>query len=671
VTLPTVCILLTSDPELTRRLDAAAADLVDLRTVGSRAELERWQERTGPTPLLLDLRHADSAGIIAEASPEMRATLIAFGLPESSPFIACREAGIFAVEPLSCAPSLWRQTVRQLAAVVQLQEERDGLRQRLASAERTGVATRAAEPAALAEGAPLHPFVRASRHFHDAQRLLEHAVEGLAAATGIVRVGVFARWREEPAYRLRAGMGCLEGTDQYTFAPHEPLVRWLDRQAHLVCRTHLPHVTHPQERLLLLRALDAVGAEIILPLPGKHGLLGWIFVGHRATGLPFAPRDLADLAVMGTQVATLLENALLYAEIAVQKTLAENLLDTVPVGIVAAAEDGTVRWFNRAAETILGLTAAATVNHPIEQAGSRLADLVRRALQGSLPDKPVAWTDPATRRTLEATVHRVGRDTACLGAMLLLTDATRERLLREKQEELERHAFWNDLAAAMSHEVRNPLVAISTFAQLLPERYQDEEFRQQFYGIVTGEVRRLNLIITQINDFAHPPVPAFHAVTPAHLAEQARERARHLLPPNAPPIEVRIEPDLPRLTADETSLADGLAHLLANACEAVQSRPDGKVVLHVRRAGAVDSGSLAFAVSDNGPGIPADMQDKLFSPFGTTKPRGLGLGLPLARRAAVDHGGRIDVDSTPQGTTVTLLVPVERREADHAETVDR
>ena len=608
--------------------------------------------------------------MIAAATPEARATLIALGVPDSSPFLACRDAGLFAVEPLTVSSAQWQQTVRQVAAVMRLQEERDGLRQRLALAECSGLA-RTAESEAPAEGAPLHPFLGASRHFHDPQRLLEQAVEGIAVAAGIVRVGVFARWREEPTYRLRAGRGCLEGTDQFAFAPHEPLVRWLDRQAHLVCRSHLARVANPAERLLLQRALDAVGAEIILPLPGKHGLLGWILVGHRATGLPFAAHDLTALAVMGEHLATLLENALLYAEIAVQKTLAENLLETVPVGIVAVSEEGVVRWFNRAAETILGLPAVTIVNRPVEQAGSRLADLVRRALQGTLPDGPVAWTDPASRRTLEATAHRVGRGSASLGAMLLLTDATRERLLREKQDELDRHTFWNDLASAMAHEVRNPLVAISTFAQLLPERYDDQEFRQQFYSIVTGEVQRLNLIITQISSFAHPPAPVFRVLPPLRVIELARERASRLLPGGLPTIEVQADTDLPRLSADESSLADALAHLLANACEAVSGPAGGKVALRVRLVGAAGTGVVAFAVSDTGPGIPAEMRDKLFSPFGTTKPRGLGLGLPLARRAAVDHGGRIEVESTPHGTTVSLLLPVARGEPEHAQTADR
>ena len=654
MTTPAVCLLLTNDADLARRLGAAAED-VELRAVETRPELERWRERTGPAILLLDLRHAETADVLAEATPDARAVTVAFGLPEADPFLAAREAGLLAVEPFAADLSLLRATLRRAATVLRLQEEVRALRQQLAEPVRAAPEADVREPPA--DVTPLFQFTRAARHFHDAQRLLDQVVEGIAAAARIARVGVFARLRNEPGYRLHASLRCLEGTANLTFAPSDPFVRWLERHAHLVCRAHLPHVVASADRLLLLRALDAAGAEIIVPLSDQHGLLGWIFLGHRATGIPYTPHDLADLSSLGEYVATLLENALLYEEIALQKTLAENLLETIPVGIVAASEDGAVRWFNRAAETILRRTAAETVNHPVEETGSRLADLLRRALLGACPANPVTWTDIAARRMIEADVSRVGADGARLGAMALLTDVTRERLLHEKQEEVERLAFWNDLAAAMSHEIRNPLVAISTFAQLLPERYTDDEFRKQFHEIVTGEVQRLNAIISQINAFAHPPATVFRPVAPAQLAELARSQAARLLPgENRPRIECQLDPGLPALKADEQALSQGLAHLLVNAQEAAQGRSSPHVTLHVRRAGA---DHVAFAVSDNGPGIAEDIRDRIFSPFGTTKPRGLGLGLPLARRAVVDHGGRIDVDSTPHGTTVTVTLPVE------------
>jgi two-component system C4-dicarboxylate transport sensor histidine kinase DctB len=127
---------------------------------------------------------------------------------------------------------------------------------------------------------------------------------------------------------------------------------------------------------------------------------------------------------------------------------------------------------------------------------------------------------------------------------------------------------------------------------------------------------------------------------------------------------------LPLIDADADALIDGLAHVLVNAHEAVGGRASRRIVLQVRCNGTDPTRTLIFAVSDNGPGVAAEVRDKLFSPFCTTKPRGLGLGLPLARRAVVDHGGWVDVDTNENGTTVTITLPLEGR-ISHAETADR
>jgi len=660
----TACLLLTCDSKLTQQVIRAVGGWVDIRVTASR--LEWAQEKSVPAVRLLDLRHAEAEAALAGIAPESRSGTVVFGVPESDPFLACRDADVFAVEPLDVTPDRLRRTLCQAIKLHQAQEELSLLRQQLA-------ACKALPPPTVDEPdlnlAPLYELWRASRHFHDLPKLLDQLVEGVAAAGRIARVGVFARLHDEAAYRLWAGLRCLDNTGSMSFEPLAPFVCWLERHAHLVCRAHLAHIDDLRDRRLLQHVLDEAGAEIIVPLLGKRGLLGWIFVGHRATGIPFAPRDLSDLTVIGEQVATLLENALLVEELAVQKTLAENLLEAIPVGILAVSEDGVVRWFNREAEQIFGVTAAETVGRPVEKAGSRIADVILRTIRDGATPAPVIWTDPASRRTIRADAHHIGNGGTCLGVMLLLSDISRERLLREKQEELDRHAFWNDLAAAMSHEVRNPLVAISTFAQLLPERYADPEFRQQFFDIVTGEVGRLNAIITQINTFAHPPKLVFRPTSPGELVAQACARAAQWAGPDKPDVVCEVEDHLPSLAADADTLIDGLAHVLVNAHEAVRNRPSPRVCLHVCCAGADGGRALVIAISDNGPGISQEMQGKLFSPFSTTKPRGLGLGLPLARRAVVDHGGRIDVDTTEHGTTVTITLPVEEH-PNHAENPD-
>ena len=659
----TACLLLTCDTKLAQRLARAVSGLADIRATASRLEWAR-EQRT-PAVLLLDLRHPEAEVALADSDQESRGGIVAFGVPESEPFMACQDAGVFAVEPLEVPPESLRRTLRQAIMLHHAQEELSLLRQQRVSLT-AGLPPPAGEPGLNL--APLYELWRASRHFHDIQKLLDQLVEGVAAAGRVARVGVFARLHNESDYRLWAGLRCLDDTGAISFEPFDLFVRWLERHAHLVCRAHLTHVDDLRDRRLLQHVLDEAGAEIIVPLLGKRGLLGWIFVGHRATGLPFAPRDLTDLTVIGEQVATLLENALLVEELAVQKTLAENLLEAIPVGILAVSEDGMVRWFNRAAEHVLGVTAAEAINRPVERAGSRIADVILRTIRDGVAPAPATWTDPASRRTIRADAHCIGSNGACLGAMLLLSDISRERLMREEQEELERHVFWNDLAAAMSHEVRNPLVAISTFAQLLPDRYSDPEFRQQFFNVVTGEVGRLNAIITQINTFAHPPKLAFRPTAPSELVAQACVRAAKLSGSERA-VECDVEAGLPTLAADADALIDGLAHVLVNAHEAVCDRPSPRITLYVRSVGAGADRALVFAISDNGPGIAREVHGKLFSPFSTTKPRGLGLGLPLARRAVVDHGGRIDVDTTTHGTTVTITLPLEGR-ANHAETSD-
>ncbi len=661
----TTCLLLTCDDQLGRQLIRAVGGLADIHVTASRLEWAR--EKSLPAVRLLDLRHPEAGAVLEDANPEARGGIVVFGVPDSDPFLACRDAGVFAAEPLDVPLDRLRRTLRQAIMLHQTQEELSLLRQQLAAC--------AVLPPPVDEPdlnlAPLYELWRASRHFHDSQKLLDQLVEGVAAAGRIARVGVFARLHEEASYRLWAGLRCLDNTGSISYDPLDPFVRWLERQAHLVCRTHLAHIDDLRDRRLLEHVLNEEGAEVIVPLLGKCGLLGWIFVGHRATGIPFAPRDLNDLTVIGEQVATLLENALLVEELAIQKTLAENLLEAIPVGILAVSEDGVVRWFNREAEQILGVTAAEKVNHPVEKTGSQISDVVLRTIRDGVAPAPVIWTDPASRRTIRADLYRIGSDGTGLGAMLLLSDISRERLLREKQEEFERHTFWNDLAAAMAHEVRNPLVAISTFAQLLPERYTDPEFRQQFFEIVTGEVGRLNAIITQINTFAHPPKLAFRPTAPNELVAQACARAAQLAGPGKHDVACEIVGHLPPLAADADTLVNGLAHVLVNAHEAARNQPSPRVGLHVRCSGNGDDGrALVFAVTDNGSGIAHEMRDKLFSPFSTTKPRGLGLGLPLARRAVVDHGGRIDVDTTEHGTTVTITLPLEEH-PNHAKTPDR
>jgi C4-dicarboxylate-specific signal transduction histidine kinase len=176
---------------------------------------------------------------------------------------------------------------------------------------------------------------------------------------------------------------------------------------------------------------------------------------------------------------------------------------------------------------------------------------------------------------------------------------------------------------------------------------------------VVQEIDRLDLIITQINNFAHPPELKFKPLDVRAPMKRAIEIVRSRRMQNGFSVETNLPDDLPSVVGDEAALAEAFAHLVANAAEATSGQPKAKITLSAKpvREGDHTSGVIV-TVQDNGKGIAADLKDKIFSPFCTTKPRGMGLGLPIVKRTVFDHNGRVDIDSNSQGTSVSVLLPV-------------
>jgi len=401
------------------------------------------------------------------------------------------------------------------------------------------------------------------------------------------------------------------------------------------------------------------GAEAIAPLYARGKITGWIFFGHRVTGQMLDDRNLEHLTILAEHVSIVLENALLYEETAIEKTLAETLLKSIPPGIVAVDTNATIRWFNPRAEKILGISSAEALNKPVERVGNKLAGLLREAVESKTAPEPQNWIDTSSRRSLSVEARPMASNGSSLGAVAVINDLTAEETLREKQALVDRAAFWTDLAASMSHEIRNPLVAIKTFAQLLPERFDDPDFRKEFNKIVVQEIDRLDRIITQINNFAHPPELVLKSIDVRAPVKKGLEIARSRFGINGKvEIETAMPNDLPRVFGDESALAEAFAHLVANAAEASVERNKPRIMLSAKpvKEGRKPS-AVVVTVRDNGHGISPDIKEKIFSPFCTTKPRGMGLGLPIVKRTVFDHHGRVDVDSTTKGTLVSVVLP--------------
>jgi signal transduction histidine kinase len=230
------------------------------------------------------------------------------------------------------------------------------------------------------------------------------------------------------------------------------------------------------------------------------------------------------------------------------------------------------------------------------------------------------------------------------------------RALETGLEREQRRSALGNTAAAVAHEIRNPLNAVSMGLQRLQAEFRPAEAEeyQRLLALVQGEVRRLNGIVEEFLSLARPltlaPAPIAVDALLGAVASLAESEARGA----AVRVLRDVAPGLPALKGDRDRLTQVLQNLAQNA---LQAMPDGgTLALGAARSG----GSLVLTVDDTGHGIALDVLPRLFEPYVTTKTRGLGLGLAIARRIVEAHGGRIEAENRPGGgSRFRVTLPID------------
>ena len=651
------CVLYSRDDELSGRLMRIASSVAALQPIETQDDLDQWIRQFGDTVLLADLRAPNCLETLAAIKEENPQTVVlVMGADRSDPMLAAEWLDPFATLNLEPDRREFQAVLKQAVECLKLRQKNRLLEDELALLNARRTEPKPQERTLFST--PLQNFSKAQRNFDNLDMLFDSVVEGLVATARVSRAGIFIKSNLEEKYTFQAGTRCLAATQNLIIHANDAFVRWLEMNTHLVSRKTLANISDPEERNMLKCMLDSLGAEIIIPLYASGRIKGWIFVGQRSTGIPLDLTDLEDLTGLADHISTTLEKALQYEETALQKALAETLLHSIPFGIIACDEHATVRWFNSTAREVLQTGENVVIGKQAEVLGSRITDMLRRAIGDQANHDTKEWTDPRTKLTLAAETRCLLNDGACVGAMMMLRDVTGEKLLKEKDDQLERAAFWNELASSMSHEIRNPLVAIKTFSQLLPERYEDPDFRAEFSEQVTAEVDQLNHIIDKINKFANAPTPTFAPLDVRKPIEHAVTRIQTRFDHENLKIHRSSDDELLQINGDEKTLEEGIYHLLKNGAENLDNKSGGRINVTVKSRGLQAGPARVYIIiSDNGTGIHESVANNIFSPFSTIKARGLGLGLPIAKRTVIDHNGQMDIETSPGGTSITISLP--------------
>jgi PAS domain S-box-containing protein len=513
---------------------------------------------------------------------------------------------------------------------------------------------------------------RAMGTFADPARVASAMADLIDGALHLESLAILARVRDRDVFALLATRHVEAGFTWRAdpISEGSPLVRELSDGSTPLVRDLIAARSSAVEPDAVLQELQAWGAQVAVPVRDGR-LMAVILAGPKLSGDSFFGDELDLLETLASELAIGLKNAQLYHEIVSIKEYNERLLGRMDSGVIAAREDGVVTTLNPAAERILGIEAGRVLGRSLDV----LDPAIRAVLRSSLVDQVESETEVTVShpegRVLPLVVHTSAlhdHKGEVSGAIAVLNDHSRLKALEEDKRRADRLSALGALATGIAHEIRNPLVAIKTFAELLPERADDQEFRSTFAKVAVKEIHRIEQLLGRLRALA---VPTAFPLRPLDLqvplaetvdllrGEADRRRVRFL---------IEIEHDLPPVLGEPDQLKQLFLNLFLNGLEAMTGGGTLTVTVRADRE-RPDRGLVTVRVTDTGPGVPREDLARIFEPFFTTKSSGTGLGLAICRSIADAHRAALWAESGPAGLGTTFVAQFPALVGAVAETV--
>ncbi|MCX6355491.1 MAG: ATP-binding protein [Candidatus Aureabacteria bacterium] len=460
-----------------------------------------------------------------------------------------------------------------------------------------------------------------------------------------------------------------------------PLIRKLMWRRELIIREQLERLPQAPENRAITALLEKVHADICIPVYSKDTLTGLLFFGHKETGETFTSEDIEMFTTLSHHIAVAIENAQLYTKVEESKRYQEILMNNLTSGVVAVDLNSRITAFNSRAESILRMPVTETVGRSIVILPAELRIILKDTLEQreSFSAEEVVLKIDGNKELPLAVSSSIfnSADGKTLGALIVFSDLTDRKVLEAEMRRADRLASLGTLAAGMAHEIKNPLVSLKTFTQLLPQKYFDREFREDFAKLASQEVDRINYLVEQLLDFARPSSPMFKSTDLSEILNNTLFLLATKIHEQNIDIRKEIGKTPLMVMADGDQLKQVFLNIIINALQAMEHF--GTIIVKVAKilpeeplAGAIrgggiakrlytlrTSGSAVIEVSDTGKGIDPKDLPHLFDPFFTTKEAGVGLGLAIAHSIIEEHGGIIDVKSrVGEGTTFSITLPL-------------
>jgi PAS domain S-box-containing protein len=488
----------------------------------------------------------------------------------------------------------------------------------------------------------------------DVPRVLEAFLDAVAGLVRPTRLAVLLPAPDGATYRVAAQRGLpLQIVQSARLSLTGGLARWLAVEGRPARAGDLGDPGLVRE-LMLLHAVVAV------PLLTRGELVAILAIGQPVVGGGYSREETEILFDLATQLGTAIRDIELHQQIQREKDTHERILAHMSSGVVTIGRDQRVATMNRRAEEILGLSAADVIGQDLRLLPSPLGDLLYEALTRGqpLPRREVRVALRAEWLELSA-YPVVGEAPEPLGAVLVFEDVTDRKELAAQKRQTEEAQLLARLVARIADEIKNPLVSINTFVELIEERFDEPDFRKQFSSVVRRDVRRIvrmfEKLTALVNEAEMNPATVDvrtlvdEAVTALELADDrpdAQLDVRVVPEPEAHP--VRVDPAKTRM-----ALSYLVWYLVHNS-----PNDRARVDISVTQIGGKEADAVRVLITSRTAAVAADKLQRLFDPVQMVQESLFDVGPAVSQRLIEAQGGTLGVRQSRHELAFLVTLPV-------------
>ncbi|WP_454736196.1 trifunctional serine/threonine-protein kinase/ATP-binding protein/sensor histidine kinase [Cupriavidus necator] len=422
---------------------------------------------------------------------------------------------------------------------------------------------------------------------------------------------------------------------------------------------------------------------LCLPLMNQAKLTGALFLENNLTARVFSPARIAVLKLVASQAASSLENARLYRDLAEREAKIRRLVDANIIGIIVWNAGGDILEANDAFLRMVGYEREDLVSGRVRWRDLTPPELHQGSEQALAEAGQTGRVQPFEKEYVRKDGSRVPVivglatfEASRKEGVAFVLDLTERKQAEEKVRESERRyrdvqtelahanrvATMGQLTASIAHEVNQPIAATVTNAQAalrwLSAQPPDIDEVGQVLGRIIKDANRAGDVLGRIRQLIRKAPPRKEPVDLNAAIREVIELTRGEIMKSGASVQMQLADDLPCIDGDRVELQQVLLNLIINALEAMSGVSDGARQLLIS-TGKTDAGCVLVTVCDSGPGFEPNCAERVFAPFYTTKPAGLGMGLSICRSIIDAHGGQLWASANlPRGAVVQFTVPV-------------